>query len=169
MSSTLDPTGTAFRNAMRHVAATVYAVTTSHGGERYGILATSVASLSFDPPSLLACINREASLHDPLAEAERFCVNVLGLGNRDVAERFMQRGAAGRFDVGDWGDEHGVPVLRSAQSSLVCTVADRHVFGTHTIFVGELIAASHRQDAKPLTYFDRHIVDITEAPERGGR
>ncbi|GGD50659.1 flavin reductase [Erythrobacter arachoides] len=167
--NTPDAIGFAFREAMRHVAATVYAVTTTHRGERFGILATSVASLSFDPPSLLACINREASLHDPLAEAERFCVNILGLANRDVAERFMRAGVEGRFAVGDWADEHGVPVLRSAQSSLVCSVADRHAFGTHTIFVGELIAASHRHDAKPLTYFDRHIVDITEAPESDGR
>src|SRR3990170_2817294 len=39
----------AFRTAMRHVAATVYAVTTGHGGGRYGILATAVSSLSFAP------------------------------------------------------------------------------------------------------------------------
>src|SRR6187200_2725097 len=79
----------AFRLAMRHVAATVYAVTTGHGGNRFGILATAVSSLSFDPPSLLVCVNRTASLHGPLASAETFCVNVLGLGNRDVAEHFM--------------------------------------------------------------------------------
>lgn len=157
----------AFRDAMRHVAATVYAVTTIHGGERFGILATAVSSLSFDPPSLIACINRGASLHDPITQAGRFGINVLGLGNRDVAERFMVPGGAGRFDVGEWEEERGVPVLASAQSSLVCTVADRHAFGTHTIFIGELIAAKHRKDAKPLTYFDRHIVDVTEAPERG--
>ena len=65
---------------MRHVAATVYAVTTGHGGNRFGILATAVSSLSFDPPSVLVCVNRSASLHGPLASAETFCVNVLGLG-----------------------------------------------------------------------------------------
>ena len=30
----------AFRNSLRHVAATVYAITTGHNGERFGILAT---------------------------------------------------------------------------------------------------------------------------------
>ena len=158
----------AFRDSMRHVAATVYAVTTTLEGHRYGILATAVSSLSFDPPSLLACINRVASLHDPMAEAERFCINVLGLGNRDVAEHFMKPDP-NRFAVGDWIEEHGVPVLSTAQSSLICTVADRHEFGTHTIFVGELIAANHREDATPLTYFDRHYIDISEAPERARR
>ncbi len=157
-----------FREAMRHVAATVYAVTTINDGKPYGILATAVSSLSFAPPSLLACINRGASLHDPMAMAERFCVNVLGLSNRDVADHFMIP-EADRFSVGDWTEQHGVPVLQTAQSSLVCSVADRHVFGTHTIFVGALIAASHRDDATPLTYFDRHYIDISEAPEKARR
>lgn len=168
----MDPVGKsdnsldeAFREAMRHVAATVYAVTTTHEGHSYGILATAVSSLSFDPPSLLACINRDASLHEPMAKAERFCVNILGLANRDVAEHFMIP-TPERFAVGDWEERHGVPVLSNAQSSLICTVADRHVFGTHTIFIGELIEANHREDATPLTYYDRDYIDISEAAAR---
>lgn len=157
---------TAFRDAMRHVAATVYAVTTGHEGQRFGILATAVSSLSFDPPSLLVCINRSASLHEPMASADTFCVNVLGLGNRDVADCFMKKGnAEDRFAVGDWAEEHGVPVLATAQSSLVCRIAHRHAYGTHTIFIGELIAARHRENAKPLTYYDGRYIDISEAPD----
>jgi flavin reductase len=155
----------AFRSAMRHVAATVYAVTTGHGGGRYGILATAVSSLSFDPPSLLVCVNRSASLHGPLASAEIFGVNVLGLGNRDVAEHFMSCSAEERFAVGDWEEVHGTPVLATAQSSFVCRRRHCHEFGTHTIFIGELIAANHRKNSAPLTYYDRHYVDINEAPE----
>lgn len=155
----------AFRDAMRHVAATVYAVTTGHRDGRFGIIATAVSSLSFDPPSLLVCINRAASLHGPMACADTFCVNVLSPANRDVAECFV-RGGRGeeRFAVGEWGEEHGVPVLASAQSSLVCRVADRHDFGTHTIFIGELISARHRQNARPLTWYNGRYIDISEAP-----
>ena len=156
-----------FKDAMRHVAATVYAVTTGHGGERFGILATAVSSLSFDPPSLLVCINRSASLHEPMASASLFCVNVLGLGNRDVADRFMKSGSPeDRFAVGDWIEESGVPILSNAQSSFLCRVADRHVYGTHTIFVGELISARHRDNAKPLTYYDGRYIDISGAPDQ---
>lgn len=154
----------AFRNAMRHVAATVYAVTARQDGRSYGILATAVSSLSFDPPSLLVCINRSASLHGPLLAEKRFCVNVLGLGNRDVADNFMDPASPDRFAVGDWDMRSGVPVLASAQSSLVCKLVHAHDFGTHSIFIGELEEARHRQDATPLTYFDRSYIDISEAP-----
>lgn len=157
---------TAFRDAMRHVAATVYAVTTRYQGQNFGILATAVNSLSFDPPSLLACINCNSSLHDPLVRQGMFCVNVLGLGNRDVAEHFMDPAAPDRFSVGNWGHDHGVPVLASAQSSFVCRLSAHYEFGTHDIIIGELVAAMHREDASPLTYFDRRYIDISEAPER---
>lgn len=156
----------AFRAAMRHTAATVYAVTTGPVGQRHGILATAVSSLSFEPPSLLVCVNRAASLHEPLACAETFCVNVLGLGNRDVAEAFERDRGENRFTVGEWTEAHGVPVLASAQSHFICRTAHRHEFGTHTIFIGELIDAHHREDATPLTYYDRHYIDISAAPER---
>jgi flavin reductase (DIM6/NTAB) family NADH-FMN oxidoreductase RutF len=158
-----------FRSAMRHVAATVYAVTTGQVGERHGILATAVSSLSFEPPSLLVCVNRAASLHEPLACAETFCVNVLGLGCREIAEVFEKARGEDRFAVGDWREEHGVPVLASAQSWFICRTAHRHEFGTHTIFIGQLIDAHHRENATPLTYYDRHYIDISAAPERAAR
>ena len=157
-----------YRAAMRHVAATVYAVTTGEVGQRHGILATAVSSLSFDPPSLLVCINRSASLHEPLACADTFCVNVLGLGNRDVADAFVSERGEARFATGSWTEWMGVPVLDNAQSSFICRTAHRHEFGTHTIFIGELLDARHREDAAPLTYYDRHYIDITEASLRRG-
>lgn len=159
----------AFRSAMRHIAATVYAVTTGGPGERHGILATAVSSLSFEPPSLLVCVNRTASLHEPLACADTFCVNVLGLGNREIAEAFERTRGEDRFAIGDWRQEHGVPVLANAQSYFICRTAHRHEFGTHTIFIGELLHARHREDATPLTYYDRHYIDISAAPERAPR
>jgi flavin reductase (DIM6/NTAB) family NADH-FMN oxidoreductase RutF len=158
-----------FRSAMRHIAATVYAVTTGQVGERHGILATAVSSLSFDPPSLLVCVNRAASLHEPLACAETFCVNVLGLGNREIAEVFEIARGEDRFATGDWREEHGVPVLANAQSYFICHTRHRHEFGTHTIFIGELLQARHREDATPLTYYDRHYIAISAAPERAPR
>ncbi|AKH41494.1 flavin reductase (DIM6/NTAB) family NADH-FMN oxidoreductase RutF [Altererythrobacter atlanticus] len=158
----------AYREAMRHVAATVYAVTTGHAGERHGILATAVNSLSFDPPSLLVCINQSASLHEPMNCTDQFAVNVLGMANRDVADQFTRERGEGRFGVGDWEEVHGVPVLASAQSSFVCRCVHRHEFGTHTIFIGELLAAKHSKNAAPLTYYDRHFIDISEAPESAG-
>ncbi len=155
-----------FQDTMRHIAAAVYAITTVHDGERFGIVATAFSSLSFDPPSILICVNQDTSIHQPLMQAERFCVNVLGAGNRDVADCFMKTKGDERFGVGEWTEEFGMPVLASAQSTLICRTADRHRFGTHTVFIGEIINANHRDNAKPLTYYDRRYIDISQAPDQ---
>ena len=156
---------TQFQNTMRHIAASVYAITTKVDGQRYGIVATAFSSVSFDPPSVLICINQDASAHAPLLEAEHFCVNVLGLSNRAIADNFMSKKGEDRFAMGDWQEELGVPILGDAQSSMVCKTVDRHKFGTHTIFIGELLSAHHRADAKPLTYYDRRYIDISAATD----
>ncbi len=150
---------TGFRDAMRHVAATVYAVTTRHEGKPFGIVATAVSSLSFDPPSLLACINRNASLHAPLLASGHFAVNVLGQANREVADQFTDPSQTDRFAKGQWEDVAGMPVLANAQSSFVCRLADVHDFGTHSVIFGELLVAHHRNNALPLTYFDRRYLE----------
>jgi flavin reductase (DIM6/NTAB) family NADH-FMN oxidoreductase RutF len=48
----------AFKGAMRHLAAAVSVVTTGRGEQRTGFTASSVTSLSMDPPALLVCLNR---------------------------------------------------------------------------------------------------------------
>ncbi|MCB2050498.1 MAG: flavin reductase family protein [Novosphingobium sp.] len=155
----------AFQDTMRHIAAPVFAITTRHQGQRYGIIATAFSSVSFDPPSLLTCVNKDTSIHDPMMSADLFCVNVLGNINRDVADCFAMKKGDDRFSVGEWIDQHDMPVLANAQSSLVCRTRDRHRFGSHTIFVGEVIAARHRDNAKPLTYYNRRYIDISQAPD----
>lgn len=151
-----------FRDTMRHVAATVFAVTTTHEGERFGMLATAVSSLSFAPPSLLVCVNHGASMYQPVTQAGRFCVNVLATGNQPVAEHFATSEGPDRFKLGKWEDLHGMPVLADAQSSLICKIVDQHDFGTHSILIGELTHGWHRGGTSPLAYCDRRYVEIAQ-------
>ncbi|NBW26299.1 MAG: flavin reductase, partial [Betaproteobacteria bacterium] len=52
---------------MRRLAATVTLVTTSDAdGKRYGMLATSVTSVTMEPPMLLVCVSRSAHVHPAL-------------------------------------------------------------------------------------------------------
>ena len=86
-----------------------------------------------------------------------------------MVKAFEQARGEDRFRVGEWNEVLGVPVLANAQSYFICRTAHRHEFGTHTIFIGRLIDARHREDAAPLTYYDRHYIDISQAPERAPR
>jgi flavin reductase (DIM6/NTAB) family NADH-FMN oxidoreductase RutF len=79
----------AFRQAMRGIAGTAHLVTTSDAaGAWHGMAATAVTSVSMDPPSLLVCINRDATTRSPVEARGAFCVNVLAADHRDHCNRF---------------------------------------------------------------------------------
>ena len=69
-------TALALREGLRRLAKAVVVITCQHGGERFAMTATAVSELSMDPPSLLICVNRSASLHAPLS-AKAACLSVL--------------------------------------------------------------------------------------------
>lgn len=143
-----------FRQSMRRLAATVTVVTVAEAALRYGMTATAVTSLSFDPPSLLVCVNNSGSLYQPLTRAQWFCINVLHRSHRSVSEAFSRRiSQESRFREGHWSaDDNGVPFLNDAQANLFCRRARQIPFGTHDIIVGEVYKASFRDDVAPLVY-----------------
>jgi len=149
-----------FKQAMRRLSSAVTVVTTcGPGGERRGVTATAVCSLSIDPPSLLVCVNRETWVGQIAPLSGVFCVNLLARGQQPVAETFAGRtGHVGeaRFAVGDWSVcSPGAPALQGAIASLGCKVARCVDFGTHVILIGEVDrAVLGPPDARPLVYVD---------------
>src|SRR6476661_7362851 len=77
-----------FREAMREVAAGVSIITAGRDAEWAGLTATSVTSLSLDPPTVLVCINRSASIVPFLERYWRFAINFLSAEQLPLAQRF---------------------------------------------------------------------------------
>jgi flavin reductase len=145
-----------FRLAMRRVASTVAIVSTQRESERHGTTATSVTSISMDPPSVLVCFNQTSRLHDFLHSQDHFCINVLHTANLDVARAFSSNAtAAERFAIGDWRmDGEGTPYLADAQANLFCQKEQEVTYGSHTIFIGRVLRALTREGVSPLVYRD---------------
>lgn len=146
----------AFRLAMRRVASTVAIVSAQRKGERHGTTATSVISISMEPPSVLVCFNQASRLHEFLSKQDRFCVNVLHTANLDIAKIFSSNATAvERFSTGDWrSDTEGTPYLANAQANLFCRKEQEITYGSHTIFIGRVLHAMTREDISPLLYRD---------------
>ncbi len=143
------------RTAMRRVASTVNVISICVDGQPMGITATAVSSISLDPPSLLACINRAASVHASMGDMSHFCVNVLHRDQEQVARIFADRAQHGlRFASGWDVDCAPAPRLIEAQASFLCRRIDSHSFGTHSIFIGVVEAVHMRDDSDPLIYLN---------------
>jgi flavin reductase (DIM6/NTAB) family NADH-FMN oxidoreductase RutF len=142
--------------AMRRLARSVTVISCCDGERRYSMSATAVDSLSTEPPSLLICINRTASIFPPLDAGADFCINVLAAQHQDIAIDCSGRlkGEA-RFTTGNWQTSgHGVPYLHDAQASLICRQDGRFEYGTHTVFIGQLQQVLMSGEVDPLVYVD---------------
>src|SRR5262245_62712299 len=106
-----------FLAGMRKVAGAVSVITTSTSdGERRGLTATAVCSLSVTPPSLIACVNRKTWVAQFVPDSGVFAVNVLSHVQEAIARTFAgQTGleAGERFSVGEWATRlTGAPVAK---------------------------------------------------------
>lgn len=150
----MDPS--TYRDAMRNHAGAVTIITAGSPGQRTGLTATAVCSLSDDPPSLVICVNRTASAY-PIIKAERvFCVNLLAEDQHDIANCFAGRTglkAESRFDIGQWTAlATGAPALAEAVANFDCMLVNAHEMKTHAIFVGLVKAVRTKPEANPLLY-----------------
>jgi len=149
-----------FRAAMRSFPTGVAIVTTAYDGRIHGFTVNAFASVSLDPPTVLICVNRIATAHPLIASSQHFCVNILALEQRALAERFAGGEPRSRFDgVAYRIGPSGSPILAGTLAHVDCALTEGVSAATHTIFLGTVLDAGRRAGA-PLGYFDRSYHDF---------
>ena len=145
---------------MRHFPTGVTVVTSVKDGEPRGVTVNAFSSVSAEPPMVLICINREARSYLYIASSKAFCVNLLQGDQRALAERFSGKLRERQFeDVEFTTAVTGSPVLSGTVGYLDCEVAEEHHAGTHSIFIGRVVAAAARAGS-PLGYYDGAFHDF---------
>jgi flavin reductase len=145
------------RDMMARFATGVTVVAARHGPLLAGMTANAIASVSIDPPLMLASVSRRAETHVAIVGSHSFALSVLAADQQALAECFAQPMTAEklkRFCDAPWHEaETGSPILEGAIAYFDCRLTARHDGGDHTIFVGEIVAAGYREDASPLIWF----------------
>ena len=145
------------RSMMGRFATGVTVVAARYGPLLAGMTANGIASISIDPPLMMASIGKRAETHRAVVGSHAFAVSVLADDQLALAECFAQPTTAGkltRFCDADWHEaETGSPILEGAIAYFDCRLTAQHPGGDHTIFVGEIVAAGYREDAAPLLWF----------------
>jgi flavin reductase (DIM6/NTAB) family NADH-FMN oxidoreductase RutF len=145
-----------FRAAMRRLAASVSIVVAKGDDGPVGIAATSITSLTVDPPAVLVCINRTTSLHALLVPTAPLSINLLARNQREVSAAFGGgTPREERFKIGTWVEGPvGLPQLEGAQANLDCVIDAMLAYGTHSIVIARVLAAKVSDDVDPLIYRD---------------
>ena len=75
-----------FLESMRNLAASVSIVSAQDQQKKnFAMTVSSLTSLSMDPPAILVCVNKEASIHSVLKEGASFAVNILTKAHTEIA------------------------------------------------------------------------------------
>lgn len=133
-----------FKAAMRPFGAAVNIITTAHDGQMHGVTATAVCSVSAAPPSLLVCINRSASIHNPVRAARHFCVNLLSADQVELARRFSRPHADRFAGVPHRPGFGGAPLIDGCIAWFECLHHAQHTTGDHVLFIGEVQRCERR-------------------------
>ncbi|MET0414953.1 MAG: flavin reductase [Actinoplanes sp.] len=141
-----------FRHVVGHLASGVTVITTDTADGRHGMTASSVTSLSADPPMMLACINNAVPTAEAVSQSGRYAVNVLGDGQGELARQFATASPDKFRGVAVHSGSLGLPLLTDALAHIECEVVERVTGGTHTIFLGHVRSAT-AGNGEPLTYF----------------
>jgi 3-hydroxy-9,10-secoandrosta-1,3,5(10)-triene-9,17-dione monooxygenase reductase component len=147
--------GEELRAAMRRFPAGVAVLTVAVDGQRFGITVASLVSLALEPPLVSVSIGLQSSIYEPLRQAGRFAVSVLGEEQVGIAQHFARSGLP---PLVAW---EGIPLHQSSLPEpliarslawLECTAIARHEAGDHTIFVGSVDSIELGSGGRGLAY-----------------
>jgi flavin reductase (DIM6/NTAB) family NADH-FMN oxidoreductase RutF len=132
-------------------------VAARHGPLLAGMTANAIASISVDPPLMMASVARKAETHGAIIGSHAFAISILAEDQQALAECFAQPTTASKltgFCGASWQEaETGSPVLEGALAFFDCRLTERFDGGDHTMFLGEIVAAGFREDAEPLLWY----------------
>lgn len=151
-----------FKNAFRNLPAGVSLITADDGTRVAAMTATSVASISADPPLLLFSLSSESSAAPVIRNAETVVVHLLTADQLDLAELGATSGVDRFADTSRWTRlETGEPVFPAAETWIRGRVLNLLQAGNSTIVLVQALAlgtkVEHRpgEEGKPLVYHNR--------------
>ncbi len=147
-----------FVQVMGRAVSGVTIVATNGPAGRLAVTVSAMSSVSAEPPLVLACIRRQSPANRAIRENGVFCISVLADCQAHVSDTFAGRPRQGDpfdFTVGEWSEAvTGAPCLSGAVATFDCALWSCHEAGSHTVFIGRVVAAGEGE-AAPLLYTQR--------------
>jgi flavin reductase (DIM6/NTAB) family NADH-FMN oxidoreductase RutF len=140
-----------FKEMFRRHAAGVAIITVNYQDRPFGFTATSVASLSAQPPRFTFNMARSSGSWPAVANTTYIGVHMLGLENQALADRFAR--TSNRFEGDHWVlGPHEVPILNDVAGWLIGKVQMRLSFENNAVVVVEVVEGEVGADGAPLLY-----------------
>jgi flavin reductase (DIM6/NTAB) family NADH-FMN oxidoreductase RutF len=133
-------TNDSFRRFFRLDARGVAVVTALGPTGPTGLTVTSFCALSASPPLLLTCLTNHSRTLQRMQEQGTFALHLLRSDQGRICDIFAmpEENKSGLFADLDFVVTDGAPVLLNTLAWAVCDVLHSHLWGDHTIVIGEM-------------------------------
>ncbi len=158
----MPPSPDQLREAFSRHAAAVSVVASADAGVYRGLTATSLVTVSLDPPLLLVSVDALTATSDMIEASGGFSVSLLGREQEFLAERFAGTAppAPPRWDqIPHVLTSGGRPVLRGALAWFDCAREDRYEVADHLLFLGRVLEVGVGS-GDPLVWWGRQAWTI---------
>ncbi len=157
-------------SALRRLSYGLYVVGSGEGDQRNAQIANTVFQVTSEPPIIAVSINKNNLTHELIQQSRVFAASILCkttplsfIGRFGFKSgRYSDKFSGVNYKMG----ETGAPVvLDNAVAYLEVRVIKEVDVGTHTIFIGELVAAEVLTEEECMTYEYYHRVKRGTTPK----
>jgi flavin reductase (DIM6/NTAB) family NADH-FMN oxidoreductase RutF len=146
-----------FRDVMARLPAGVVIISARLNEEFRGLTASSLVSISMEPPLVLVGLERESATRSAVLESQAFNVSLLTRNQEFIADRF-----AGRAPAVDptWQSiphrlgANGIPLVEGSAAWLECRLVAVHPAGDHDVCIAS-VKLAQAGTGNPLILWDR--------------
>lgn len=160
-----------FKAALARFASGVTVLTVRDDLDDHGITVTAFASVSLEPPLVLASVAASSYLHEVFLRQDLWAASILSAGHRSVATRFSEVGRpSARLLLADLrhrrGELSGALLIEETLATLECRTVQRVEAGDHTLLIGEVLGVPFVAEggAPLLHYSGRYTTSVTPPP-----
>jgi len=146
-----------FRDVMASLPSAVVVVSASLRDEFRAMTASSLVSVSLEPPLVMVGLERQSLTRAAVLETEAFNVSLLTRAQEFIADRLAGRAPA--IDA-RWRNlphhlgTNGIPLIDGCAAWLECHLVQVHEAGDHDICVAEVLHAE-KGSGDPMILWDR--------------
>ena len=149
----MDAAVEAYRLAMSRMASGVCVVSARAGSVDLAITATSVVSVSLEPPTVLFCVHADARLAEVVESGGDWAVSILSADATAAADWLASPGrpAVGQLDriAHHRGDHSGAALLDAAAAWVECRTEWTKEAGSHLVVVGQVLGTAVAPAGEP--------------------
>jgi flavin reductase (DIM6/NTAB) family NADH-FMN oxidoreductase RutF len=140
-----------FRDVLGHLPTGVTVIATLAPAGPIGMTASSVTSVSLDPPLILVCPAKTSTTWPAIRASSRFCLNVMAGGQESLARRFSSQ-LTDRFAGVSWSERPSGPGIDGSLAWVDCSIRDEYDAGDHSVVIAS-VDALEAGTGEPLVFF----------------